>query len=170
VLAPPAKAAGPGGRPRHSVPTPGHRVHRSWPTAQWPWQSPAFAEDGLGTVWLSRAIELSSDEAPYGGSISADWARSISEPLRPGDIPGAFVKHVALLLQPMPQGEDRYEAFRDWVEEEIHEPLLPANADLVDRLAQIVRADTERLNRRGGRFRSVISCSFHQTLRNEYRH
>jgi hypothetical protein len=40
---------------------------------------------------------------------------------------------------------NRYEAFRQWVEEEILEPLLPANADLVDRLVHMVRADIERL-------------------------
>jgi hypothetical protein len=36
------------------------------------------------------------------------------------------------------------------VEEEILEPLLPANADLVDRLAQIMRADIERLSEEFG--------------------
>jgi hypothetical protein len=50
----------------------------------------------------------------------------------------------------MPLREDRYEAFRDWVEEAILEPLLPANANLVDRLAQIVRADIERLSEEFG--------------------
>jgi hypothetical protein len=46
----------------------------------------------------------------------------------------------------MPLSPERYNAFRNWVEEEVLEPLLPANADLVDRLVRVVRADIERLS------------------------
>jgi hypothetical protein len=79
-----------------------------------------------------------------------DWARVIREPLRPDDIPEAFARHLALLLQLMPLKRERYEVFRHWVEREILEPLLPANADLVDRLVRMVRADIERLSEEFG--------------------
>ena len=74
-----------------------------------------------------------------------DWARNIAEPLRPDDMPEAFARHLAWLLKPMPLNLDRYEAFQTWVEEEILAPLLPANANLIDRLVRMVRADIERL-------------------------
>ena len=76
-----------------------------------------------------------------------DWARAIREPLRKSDIPEAFARHVALLLQPMHLPRERYEVFRNWVECEILEPLLPANANLVDSVVGIVRTDIERLSR-----------------------
>jgi hypothetical protein len=41
---------------------------------------------------------------------------------------------------------ERYEVFRNWVEREILEPLLPANADLVDGLVGLVRTEIERLS------------------------
>jgi hypothetical protein len=61
-----------------------------------------------------------------------DWARARCDPLRAADIPEAFARYLALLLQPMPLERQRYAAFRNWVEGAILEPLLPANADLVD--------------------------------------
>jgi hypothetical protein len=79
-----------------------------------------------------------------------DWTRNIVDPLRPDDMPEAFAQHLAWLLRPMRPNLERYEAFRQWVEEEIFEPLLPANADLVDRLVYIVRVDIERLSEEFG--------------------
>lgn len=74
-----------------------------------------------------------------------DWARNIHEPLCAEDIPSAFARHLALLLQPMHLPQARYEAFRSWVEREILEPLLPANANLVDSVVGSVRTNIERL-------------------------
>ena len=75
-----------------------------------------------------------------------DWARALRKSLPTYDVPEAFARHLALLLQPMPLAGKRYEAFRNWVECRILEPLLPANADLVDRLVRLERADIERLS------------------------
>jgi hypothetical protein len=75
-----------------------------------------------------------------------DWARNIREPLRAHDIPAAFARHFALLLQPMHLPRERYDVFRSWVEREILEPLLPANANLIDNVVGIVRTDIERLS------------------------
>jgi hypothetical protein len=41
---------------------------------------------------------------------------------------------------------ERYEVFRNWVECAILEPLLPANANLLDRVVRIVKTDIERLS------------------------
>ena len=75
-----------------------------------------------------------------------DWTRAIREPLRQSDMPEAFARHLALLLRPMHLPRERYEVFRDWVECDILEPLLSANANLIDSVAKIVRTDIERLS------------------------
>jgi tetratricopeptide (TPR) repeat protein len=74
-----------------------------------------------------------------------DWARNICEPLRAEDMPAAFARHLALLLQPMHLPRERHEVFRNWVEHEILESLLPANANLVDGVVGIVKTNLERL-------------------------
>jgi hypothetical protein len=61
-------------------------------------------------------------------------------------MPEAFARHLSWLWKPLPLNPERHKAFRTWVEEEILEPLLPANAELVDRLVRMVRADIERLS------------------------
>jgi hypothetical protein len=41
---------------------------------------------------------------------------------------------------------ERYEVFRNWVEYEVLEPLLPANASLIDSVVQRVRTNIEHLS------------------------
>jgi hypothetical protein len=72
-----------------------------------------------------------------------DWARVICGPGRTSDVLEGFARHLALLLQPMPLQQERYAAFHNWLEE-ILEPLLPANANLIDGVVRIVRTDIER--------------------------
>jgi hypothetical protein len=50
-------------------------------------------------------------------------------------------------LQPMHVSMEKYEVFRNWVEYEVLEPLLPANASLIDSVVQLVRADIERFSK-----------------------
>jgi hypothetical protein len=87
-----------------------------------------------------------------------DWARNIQEPLRAEDIPAAFARHLALLLRPMPLQRDRYEVFHNWVEREILEPLLPANANLIDSVVGIVRTEIERLSEEWSNDASGTTC------------
>jgi hypothetical protein len=79
-----------------------------------------------------------------------DWARNIHEPLRAEDIPAAFAQHLAFLLRPMHLPKERYDVFRNWVERDILEPLLPANANLIDHVVEIVRTEIERLSEEFG--------------------
>lgn len=72
-----------------------------------------------------------------------DWARIFQHESRRQDTSGGFTRHVALLLKPMHLEEERHQAFRSWVEEEVLAPLLPANVGLVDDLAALVRMETE---------------------------
>jgi hypothetical protein len=92
------------------------------------------------TVELSRWIWRSVAPSPM------DWARAICEPLRQSDIPEAFARHVALLLQPMHLPMERYEVFRNWVECEVLEPLLPVNASLIDSVVRSVKTNIEHLS------------------------
>lgn len=64
----------------------------------------------------------------------------------------AYAIHVELLLRFMPsiQGE-RLEAFRNWAERTVLEPLLPANADLVDAITLRIRAGIEELCKEHGK-------------------
>jgi len=41
---------------------------------------------------------------------------------------------------------EKYDVFRNWVEYEVLEPLLPANASLLDNVVQLVRTDIERFS------------------------
>jgi hypothetical protein len=99
---------------------------------------------------VERAAALSDWVWRHVTPSPLDWARNIAEPLRPDDMPEAFARHLAWLLKPMPLNLDRYEAFQTWVEEEILAPLLPANAELIDGLVRMVRADIERLSEEFG--------------------
>ena len=99
---------------------------------------------------IERAAMLSDWVWRHVAPSPLDWARNLVEPLRSENMPEAFAQHLAWLLKPMGMSFERYEAYRQWVEEEILEPLLPANADLVDRLVHVVRADIERLSEEFG--------------------
>ncbi len=75
-----------------------------------------------------------------------DWARTVRDWAGIVPAPEAFTHHVALLLKPIPpvKGE-RHKAFRRWIERAVLEPLLPANASLVDSVAALVRHEIEEL-------------------------
>lgn len=79
-----------------------------------------------------------------------DWARGFHESSHQFDIQEAFARHVALLLQPMALSQERGKVFRIWVESEVLEPLLPANVELVDRIAKFVGTDITRLSEEFG--------------------
>lgn len=72
-----------------------------------------------------------------------DWGRTAQNRAAVMPPSDAFGLHIALLLKPMllVKGE-RHKAFRDWVESEVIEPLLPANANLVDGAATRIKAET----------------------------
>lgn len=59
----------------------------------------------------------------------------------------AFVYHLSLLLAPQAASEERLEKFGEWVQEAVLEPLLPANTDIVDRLAAHMARQIESWSR-----------------------
>lgn len=74
-----------------------------------------------------------------------DWSRNIRDPKRPALVRDAVAHHLGLLLTPIPGINDaRRRAFLDWVDHEILEPLLPANASLIDGSADLVRQQIEQ--------------------------
>ena len=76
------------------------------------------------------------------------WAKSFSDPVHKFDSSEAFKRHLAMLLKPMHLNEERYEAFRNWVENEVLEPLLPANPGLIDGLAELIRTEIKYFSER----------------------
>jgi hypothetical protein len=135
---------------------------RSLDMVELPTEAPFLEKLQLGCVIVIRHLwtdeALSTERATilsdwvwrHVAPSPLDWARNIADPLRPDDMPDAFARHLTWLLKPMPLNLKRYEAFRTWVEEEILAALLPANADMVDRLVRMVRADIERLSEEFG--------------------
>lgn len=104
----------------------------------------------LGQLQLSSIMvirQIWSDEAisvEHAVQISAwiwqnvapsplDWLRV--EPEESASLVGAFVYHLGLLLAPQVIKEERLESFTEWVQEDVLEPLLPANSGIVDELA-----------------------------------
>jgi len=103
-----------------------------------------WADEALSAeraVALSQWVWCSLAPSPM------DWVRTLREPLRHSDMPEALARSIALLLQPMHVSMEKYEVFRNWVEYEVLEPLLPANASLIDSVVQLVRADIERFSK-----------------------
>lgn len=76
-----------------------------------------------------------------------DWAGPVADPQEKAQLIDAFAQHLGMMLAPMPRvGGKRYTAFRNWLEQEILDPLLPANADLVAKATQLMRNQIERLS------------------------
>lgn len=86
------------------------------------------------TRWIYENIWLSL----------GDWVRAGGDLAKMAAAADSFCRHLALLLTPMPQVSGRkYLAFLEWVQHEVLQPLLPANSDVLDAIAELVRAQIE---------------------------
>ena len=135
---------------------------RTLDTITLPTETPFLEQMQLGCMITIR--RLWTDEAlPVEGAVALshwiwgnvapspiDWARAYREPMCHADMPEAFARYVAFLLQPMHMSMERYEVFHNWVECEILEPLLPTNASLINSVVQMVRTEIERLSEECG--------------------
>jgi hypothetical protein len=80
-----------------------------------------------------------------------DWSYTVRDRSNMASQLDAFACHIALLLNPMSMGDGgRYKVFREWVEHAVLEPLLPVNADLIDRVATLMQAHIEALSMEHG--------------------
>jgi hypothetical protein len=76
-----------------------------------------------------------------------DWVRSIGDRETAQPSGQAFARYMWLWLAPMALVcDERHEAYRGWVHRDILEPLLPANADVVDAVAQYIGGEIEQLS------------------------
>lgn len=94
------------------------------------------------TDWLWRNISPSP----------MDWVRTARGKV--GILPEAeaFALHIELLLKFSPAlRKERLDAFRNWVERTIFEPLLPANANLIDAIKLRVCANIEQMSEEYGK-------------------
>jgi hypothetical protein len=74
-----------------------------------------------------------------------DWL-----PVKSGDatnLVDAFVHHVGILFVPQLIDEERHKSFTAWIQECVLDPLLPANAEIVDRLARHIVRNIEYWSR-----------------------
>lgn len=93
---------------------------------------------------LERVIALTDWLWCYISPSPLDWSRTAHG--KAGLMPEAeaYALHIELLLKLMPGLKNkRLESFRSWVERTIFEPLLPANANLVDAITKRVISNIE---------------------------
>ena len=56
-----------------------------------------------------------------------------------------FAQHHSFLLKPINLSQERYDAYLKWLEDDIFLPLLSANGDLIDVLADLVSKDIKHM-------------------------
>ena len=112
-------------------------IHRLWRDQNLPPKHLVALVD-----WLWRNVSPSPLE----------WARTARGKVGMKTESEAYAMHVELLLRFMPsiQGE-RLDAFRSWAERTVLEPLLPANADLIDAVTLRVRVSIEEMCKEYGK-------------------
>jgi len=93
------------------------------------------------TLPADQAVEMSDWLWRHVSPSPLDWGQTARERVGIMAPPEAFALHAALLLSPMSLVKsERHKAFRDWVETAVLEPLLPANARLVDGAVARIKA------------------------------
>jgi len=128
---------------------------RSLDTVVLPEESPFLKQIQLGCVlvirnlWsdesvaIEKAVELSKWVWRNIAPSPLDWVKNLREPRNKKAALEGFVQHHSFLLKPITLSQERYDAYLKWLEDDILEPLLPANADLIGALADFVSKDIE---------------------------
>ena len=97
-------------------------------------------------ISIERAYVLSDWAWRNVAPSPLDWASTVTNHSNMEPILDTYAHHIALLLKPISIGNsERYKNFLDWVEGAVFEPLLPANADLIDRVVTVIRANIKAL-------------------------
>jgi hypothetical protein len=136
---------------------------RSLDIVQQPMENAFLDRLRLGSIIVIRQLWQDNDVSAEHAVALSDWVwRNVTpSPLEWGTavrdrtniapVLDALAHHIALLLHPMSIGNgERYKIFRDWVEHAVLEPLLPANADLIDRVATLIGSHIEALSMEHG--------------------
>lgn len=104
----------------------------------------------IRNLWLDESLSLDqvirlSDWAWKNIAPSPlEWAQSLSPKKTEWDVAEAFANHTSLLLTLMyGLKNDRQEIYRKWIENNILDPLLPANPDLIDKLIKFSKRHIE---------------------------
>lgn len=106
-------------------------IHRLW------------ADNGLQ---LDKIVILSDWIWHNISAFPMNWGESSTEPAHLQELQDASVHYLFLLLS-VGAGikHERRSAFRNWIEDTVLGPLLPANAELIDALTEKVRIRVEKL-------------------------
>ena len=98
------------------------------------------------SIWSIRKLWASSAVSADQATILSRWTWRHVAPSPPewikfevedaSQIAEAYIRHLAMLLMPMPpMAEDRSSAFRRWIDQEVLQPLIPANNAVVEGVA-----------------------------------
>jgi tetratricopeptide (TPR) repeat protein len=90
-------------------------------------------------ITLSNWIWQNIDFSPF------EWVKNLREPENKQHALEFFARHHSLLVKPINLTQERYEAFLKWIEDDVINPLLAANSDLVDVLANFISQDIEHM-------------------------
>ena len=95
------------------------------------------------SLTIKKARELSNWIWRNIAPSPLDWVKDLCEQKKERIASEAFAQHHSLLLKPMALGNERYDAYLNWLEEDVLAMLISANTDLIDAMAELVRKDIE---------------------------
>lgn len=102
-------------------------------------------------VPVARALACTDWVWRYVAFRAASWVPEPRDRGADDRIGEALLARLAVWLQPMPGvARDRHRAFLEWLDREVLWPLLPANADLVDQLADRIGSNIELWSEEAG--------------------
>ena len=100
-------------------------------------------------IWLDESVatekarELSNWIWRNISPSPLDWVKDLREPKNKRVALDGFAQHHSLLLKPINLSEERYDAYLNWLEDDVLATLVPGNSDLIDALAALVRKGIE---------------------------
>jgi hypothetical protein len=92
---------------------------------------------------IEKAIKLSNWIWHNIAPCPVEWVKSLIEPKNRKAALEGFARHHSLLLKPIALSQERYDAYLKWLEDDLLEPLLSSNVDLIDAISDLVTIDIE---------------------------
>lgn len=97
------------------------------------------------SVSVEKAVQLSNWVWRNIAPSPLEWVKNLRESSNKRNTAEGFAHHLSFLVKPMNLSRERYDAFLKWLEDDIFLPLLPANGDLIDILADLVSKDIKHM-------------------------
>jgi len=98
---------------------------------------------------VDRTVTLTSWVWEYLAPSPIDWDQNAKSAEANCLVREAYVLHLTQLFSPMGRlNPTRYEAFLEWIDRAVLEPLLPANSNLIDDVAEQLKSEIGQLVQR----------------------